>query len=128
MFDAEIQTTRQIEQATAAQALPRLRALRTELEARGGALVVARRNHAARLVVCGGVAALAGLYALWTSVAGAASVLAWALFALAAAAGLLLHLRWSMEVASRKEAHEALQKKMHVVSQHIERAERAARG
>jgi hypothetical protein len=118
---------RDSERNAAAEALPRLRALRTELESRGGKLHVQERNYTRRLVACAGAAGLTGLYAISLSVTSAPPVLAWVMCGGFSAGTLLLRFRWNNAEASRAQVLETLHTKMLAVSQHIDKAERTLR-
>jgi hypothetical protein len=111
----------------AAHALPRLIAQREALEKEAGALAVAKQKRHVFLIVCGAAAAMFGLYSLWTTLAGSASVLGWvATVCLAVVAWLILQTIQRGE-GERVRHLEGLSTKMLMLGRRIDSASRTLR-
>lgn len=121
------QTEKAEEQASAKKMLPRLLARRQEMEREAGAFGRTRQHHMTVLIVLASIAAIVGIYALWTTVTGSASVIAWVVAGVLGAGAALLNSQSKHLNNSKSNEMDELHTQMATIGRQIDRVEKRTR-
>lgn len=120
---SEIETAK----VAAAENLPKLLALRQQLELEAGRIGVASRNATRYMYGCAIGAGLAFVYALIETMNGTPPLVSWGIAAVLAACAAYLHHTAKVSAGERARALEELHTRMLSVGRQIDRAERLLR-